>query len=178
LQVLLASPEADVRKKLTVGARLEAGAGAELVCRIRPPSGPETVLPMAPGTLGQAVGLVPEQPGWLCEFRPPEPGSYAVTVTTRDGLRSASARFLVKEPVHERTGAPADARWLRSLAEATGGRCVSWEERDDVWEKIAAAPRELRRTVEAPLWPRAWWIVLLVALFSAEWYLRRRAGLE
>ncbi len=178
LQVLLASPEAEMRKTLVVGARLEAGGGAELQCRIKPPSGPEIVLPMAPGTLGQSVGMVPEQPGWLCEFRPGEPGNYAVTVSTRDGLRTASARFLVKEPVLERTGAPADARWLRSLAEATGGRYAAWEERDGVWEKIPSAPRELRRTVEAPLWPRAWWIALLVALFAAEWYLRRRSGLE
>ncbi len=180
LQLLLASPETDVRRRVTVGARLEgaAGPGAAPSCRIRPPSGPELVLPMAEGMLGQAVGMVPEQPGWSCEFRPPEAGLYLLTVTSRDGQRSASTRLLVREPVREQTGAPADARWLRELAAATGGRCVAWDARDGVWEAIPSAARELRRTEEAPLWPRPWWIALLVALLAAEWYWRRRIGLE
>ncbi|MFA4943495.1 MAG: hypothetical protein WC789_02195 [Lentisphaeria bacterium] len=180
LQLHLSATELDARQPLTVGATLDAAAAGgkapALVCRIAPVAGggSPVVLPLAPGTLGLNVGLTQPEPGLLCETRLPLPGLYTVTVATADNALSASTQLLVREPFQEQTGAAADHALLAALCRDTGGRYLPWGERRQLPGLIPGRPRKFTSIVETALWPRPHWLLLLIALFCAEWILRRR----
>jgi len=177
LQLLLARNEVDVRQKITVGARMESQGKAqagELVCRIDPPDGKPLTIPMVPGSLGENVGLSRTLDGYVCEFRPDKSGSYTVTVTSRNGQLSTHTKLLAREPLREKTGAVMDRSFLEDLARASGGKFIPWKDRSSLFKAISRQARELRTIVEYPLWPKAYWLLALIALFAAEWYWRRK----
>lgn len=177
LQLLLAQNEVEVRRKVVVGARLESQGkahAASLLCRVESPGGQAQTLPMVAATLDDSVGLTRKQDGYTCEFRPQLPGTYTISVTSADGVLSAKAKLLAREPVRERTGLPADRAYLERVAKATGGEFVAWKNRRAVFDRLTAKPRELRTVMEYPLWPKPIWILALITLFSLEWYWRRK----
>ncbi len=179
VQLYLGALEADARQPVAIGAVLSGVAPerAGLTCRIRTPAGTDVVLPMAAASLGPNVGLNRPQPGFLCEYRPVEPGTHTVSVAAPDGSATVSVKLLVREPFAERTGAPADHAWLEALCRGTGGVLVPWKERGRLPDLIPHQPREYRSISETALWPNPAGLVLLVALLCAEWWLRRQRHL-
>jgi hypothetical protein len=67
---------------------------------------------------------------------------------------------------------------LRKLAEGSGGRYVRARDAGDVAGALRA-PRAPSRPAEVrDLWHNAWSFLLIVALLTSEWALRRRWGLR
>lgn len=181
LQVFTADSEVDVRKQITIGAALESGGKAletTLACRVETPDSQKLSFPMAPGLLGANVGLPKPLKGYLADFAPPVPGRYRITVSSADGQHTAETILLVRQAYREKTGAPANAEYLRGLAQASGGLYVAWKDREKFFEKIPREVRERRMTTQQPLWPHWYWLTLLIAIFAAEWLWRRRLDLE
>ena len=129
---------------------------------------------MIAGKIGKECGLAHPQNGFRCDVVLPEEGTYTITAETADGSQRATARVLVRFPEQEKTGAPVDRAYLQRIAEETGGRYSSWEQRDSLWDKVEFPTTERTVTSEHPLWNRWWLLVLLLTLFSVEWALRRR----
>lgn len=108
-------------------------------------------------------------------------GDYTIRVTaTEKGvlLGTSEGRFLVFEEDLELDNPSADVTGLESLATTTGGRMVVAEQLPALLTELLektdqlVTGTEVRRT----LWDN-WWILLLItALLSFEWYLRKRWG--
>jgi hypothetical protein len=148
-----------------------------LSCHILKPDGKDITLPLASASLGQEFGLSTASPGHKCLFRPAEPGAYQVEIIAVDGRRSAREIVIAQLPEHERTGAPINRKWLRQIAEATGGQVFPAA---NLPEALARLPRhnvEYSQTREEPLWNNWLWLVLLLALHCFEWYWRRSRDL-
>ena len=177
LQLLLAENEVEVRRKVTIGARLESAGGGKTValsCRIDSPDGKPQSLPMTPAPLGENVGLTRTAEGYACEFRPQVPGVYAIAVASADGVYSAKTRLLVKEPVREQTGASLNREYLQSVAKSSGGQFYAWKDRTKLLGSIKGTVREIKTTTEYPLWPKWYWLAALIVLFGIEWWWRRK----
>jgi len=165
---------------VTVGALIQRAGqpvNVPLLCQVTGPDGKRQTLEMAPDTLGSELGLLRPTPGRVCEFMPETPGRYDVQVTSNDGVYSAQTLVLAQPPRGEITGLPANRAWLQELARATGGRYATWEERDALLAAIPCQPRERPISLEEPLWSKPLWLVLALALFSAEWGWRRKLRL-
>ena len=173
LQLALAGYEAQQNQKIIVGA-IGGKQGKGVSCSIQSPSGKSLTIPMIAGKIGKECGLAHPQNGFRCDVVLSEEGTYTITAETADGSQRATARVLVRFPEQEKTGAPVDRAYLQRLAEETGGRYSSWEERESLWKNIEFPTTERTVTTEHPLWNRWWLLVLLLILFSVEWTLRRR----
>ena len=139
---------------------------------VRGPEGRTAPLPGAPadGREGHHTAtLVPSQPG-----------VYRINVTARvDGRELGSAEGLIlaggSDPEFIDPGL--NEQVLRRIADASGGRYVAAAE-------VATVAPWLRETLPPPqremrdLWHNAWSFLLVVALLSIEWTLRRRWGLR
>ncbi len=172
LQLALAGYEAQQNQKITVGA-LGGKQGKGISCTIQSPSGKTLNIPMIPGKIGKECGLAHSQDGFRCDLVLSEEGTYDITAETADGTQRATARVLVRFPEQEKTGAPIDRAYLRRLSEETGGSYARWDDRDSLWDGVEFPTTERTVTYETPLWNRWWLLLLLIAIFTAEWALRR-----
>ena len=179
LQVITAKSEYEMREKVTIGAFYEQPPDEKgtLTAKITTPDGRRLAFPMVSSLLGSDVGISRAMNGFKCEFTPQAPGKFQVAVSTPDGTQEQSLLLLVKRAEHERTGAPINRRFLQQLAETSGGQLLQWEDRFDLAKAIKAKPKKIEIVDEYPIWNRWWWLVLLVTLFSLEWYWRRTLDL-
>jgi hypothetical protein len=127
-------------------------------------------------TLAAADGAAPDR--LTAEFLPAKPGKYEAAAQLPDGTR-ATTRFFVFDDNPEQTEVATDLNYLRRLCEASGGRVLQPEELGQLLSDL-----KTNEAVTAPatrlcsLWDRAWVFWLLGLLFAADWYLRRRWGLQ
>jgi len=74
-----------------------------------------------------------------------------------------------------------NATLLRSLAAQTGGMFATTQDAARLIDSLIANPRIAPATTvhasEIELWTNAWMLGAALALFCAEWFLRKRAGL-
>lgn len=167
-----------VQERLQLGAvcgRLVPLAG--LTCRVTQPDGTLVALSMVPGDPGREGGLGPGEAGVRCDWTPAQSGVYRLEVAARDGTRSETMLLPVRKPELEFTGAPLHREWLQRLASSSGGRFFAWSERGQVLAALPGGERLIESVREEPLWNRWWWLVVLIGLFTLEWYLRRRSDL-
>ncbi|TWT85790.1 hypothetical protein Pla123a_05970 [Posidoniimonas polymericola] len=163
--------------EITVGANPAEGNSApvELEVTVRRPNGDTRTVPIPAGENGGA-GV----------FREIDlAGDYLVTATGRQSgtvIGSAQARFTAPDNDVEldQPGAePAVLAQLAQITEQAGGRSLAPEELPDLLAELAAADPEVLEEVVARVtywdtWP---FFLLLVALLSVEWWLRKRWGL-
>lgn len=110
------------------------------------------------------------------------PGDYTLVVkATRGGaaLGTAQARFLVFQQDLELDNPAADRGALETLASMTEGRTVAPEQLSELFAMLKAQLQELevQTLVKQTLWDTWPFFLLLVALLSLEWWLRKRWGL-
>jgi hypothetical protein len=86
--------------------------------------------------------------------------------------------FLVEPPENETRGPTTDADLLKAIAQKTGGRFITVEDNPEKLAIDFAPKRTLTGYKTVPIWDKPWFFILLVALFSSEWILRRRWGLK
>ncbi|MCK5805010.1 MAG: hypothetical protein KAI66_19400, partial [Lentisphaeria bacterium] len=75
---------------------------------------------------------------------------------------------------NEKTGASVNREYLQQLAQDTSGKFVKWSDRHSLLKDIPHNVREITNTREYPVWNRWPWLLIIIALFSAEWYWRRK----
>ena len=130
---------------------------------------------------------VPDSQGLYEAFIPPidEPGAYTVTLldsgrySGEEDAREVSTMFFVassRRPI-EMANVSASRDTVHALARWTGGRVVSPHEAEELAEDFGEGSRTVKEPVEIALWCRPWLFLLLVALVSAEWVLRKMRGL-
>jgi len=179
LQAFTAKTEVEPRERVVIGAVWtgEQKGNEPPACTVTTPDKRRLPFPMTPAVLGQDVGLTRETQGFKCVFSPDKPGRYEITVSASDGTQSARLLLLVTKPEREKTGKPINRDLLKRLAKESGGEFVAWKNRYRFLKKIPYQPREIRQIIERPIWNRFVWLLLLIVLFSAEWYWRRRIDL-
>mgnify|MGYP006281423175 CR=1 FL=1 len=180
LQIFTAESEVDVRDRVVIGAvcdGLELEEDEAINCRIGTPDGRHLVLPMTAATLGADLGLVRPRTGFRCSFRPEVPGRYEVSASLPDGTQEASLALLAREPYAEQTGATLNRDYLRHVASRTGGTFVAWEERYAALEDMPYPVRDIEVYRESPIWNHVVWLLVLIVLFTLEWWWRRRLDL-
>jgi uncharacterized membrane protein len=162
-----ASIEVSVRN-----ASFEPVADAQVHVSVRAPDGADRVLASADagGAGRHAASFVPE-----------EPGLYRVTVEAKRAdvvLASVEHPLLAGGTDPEYVDPRLNETVLRKLAEGSGGRYVPAADTGEVAGALRA-PHSPRRPGEVrDLWHNAWSFLLIVALLTTEWALRRRWGLR
>jgi uncharacterized membrane protein len=110
-------------------------------------------------------------------WRPRESGPHAIRVTAR-GVAPAEAKFLVASRNVELQQVEPDAAFLRAVAEQSGGRYDA-DAIDFGALSLADVPtRKLLTRRDSPLWNHPVAYLLLVGALLAEWFVRRRKGLN
>jgi hypothetical protein len=110
-----------------------------------------------------------------------EPGSYEVAVESAaipESQLKARTNFKVEpRETGELTQLSMNEDLLRQMASSSGGRYLREENFDRVLDFLA--PMSQGRVVESDtiLWQSWWWFLPIVGLLTAEWILRKRAGM-
>ena len=147
---------------------------ASVEVRVTAPDGsasPFVMRPLGGGRYVLDAGTLPE-------------GDYTFTATAeREGAALGEDRgaFAVGALAVEFRDTQADAALMRGLARRSGGTTVAPEDLPAFPARLAAEgrfePRVVERETETELWEMAGWLALVIVLLSAEWVLRKRAGM-
>jgi len=136
---------------------------------------------------GRPVASVPlvsgESKGGVFRGQSPklEPGEYEVGLKVAgfdDADMKARARFTVEEPVSvEKRDLRMDETLLQNMASRAGGRYYREEQVDQLIDALKPKTQDKMQVTELVLWRSYWWFVPILALLTAEWIIRKRAGL-
>ena len=124
--------------------------------------------------------------GYSAGFRPDEDGLYRVEVTAkRQGSKQATAAvlapgrtsFLVGPVNREAWNAAQNRELLERVASETGGKYYTLDRADDLIDDITHrdSASSIRETKD--LWDMPFNFLLVLALASGEWFIRKRKGL-
>jgi hypothetical protein len=135
---------------------------------------------IAPSGKTASVGLArgaKEQADFVAGYRPSEAGEYLAELS-EPGKPAAMTPFTVFENDEEDLITGAEPDLMARIAGAGGGEVLTPETLKFLPEKLARARLATVQKIE-PLsaWDRGWILAALLALFCAEWALRRRFGL-
>lgn len=177
-EMIVSGREFNLREPVEIGAVTGRAEDElqKLQCRVEGPDGTR-VFTMAPTTLGVELGIGSPVPGFAFTFRADTPGRYMATATLPDGSDGDKVEFLVIPPRDELTGAPSNRDWLGELAQRSNGRFAPLAEWHRVLDGIQGRPRQVKVVEETPAWNHAVLFLLVAALLTTEWFLRRRAHL-
>ncbi len=171
------------RRRVLPGQRLDFTAGVESATGEPVADAAVSVEVLLPDRTQRQVGLLKEESRLAGSFRDTVvPGDYKVRVTARRGqteLGKAEARFSVVEHDMELDIPSADVKLMQSLPALTKGENVLPEELPALIQRLTRDTEQLKvqTTAERTLWDTWSLLLLIAALMSAEWYLRKRWGL-
>ncbi|HBC89383.1 MAG TPA: hypothetical protein DCZ94_20780 [Lentisphaeria bacterium] len=119
---------------------------------------------------------------YQCSFRVDELGDYRVKVRIEGWkVEPVETDFKVSEPYQEFSNAGLKEESLREMAEVTGGKYYTAADAQGAAEEMA---KNVKTALAAGIQPKDYEIwdmpvlfILLIALLSAEWIIRRRGGL-
>jgi hypothetical protein len=165
--------EAVAFRGLVLDASLSPVADARIDVALSGPGGDERRFQVEPD---------PAEAGAYCHtVGPLPPGEYAYSAVAVRGsapLGEDRGEFTVSDFSAEFLDTERNDRLLESIARAAGGRVLPAEEISS-WEgDLGLAARARRVRSEREIWNHPGFFLLLLALFSAEWFLRKRSGLS
>jgi uncharacterized membrane protein len=171
------------RRRFTAGERIAFSAGARSDHGDPLPDAKITAQVVGPGGTRQDIRLVrqgSEMRGAIGVLD--TPGNYRIEVAAQHNgaeVGNDSARFMIYTKDRELSGVTVDSTMMASIAEQTiefGGRHLTPEEVPTLFAELAAKPKDLEEKVRTTItyWDRWWVFALLVGLFSAEWFLRKK----
>ncbi|MDP1799223.1 MAG: glutamine amidotransferase [Planctomycetaceae bacterium] len=134
---------------------------------------------------GQTVAVPPRSSNGQFTAEYPQtdlPGDYWVRVTARKDATSlgldAITRFIVDPKDLELDQPNADYDLLRKIAELTGGQLLRSEDLEKFLKDLQGRKLdELTRIQVYPLWDNWWLLMAFVGVMTAEWTIRKKAGL-
>jgi uncharacterized membrane protein len=118
---------------------------------------------------------------YTAAFRPERSGLYRMRAEARRGtasLGTADRWFYVGGGDREFADPRLNEGVLRRVARASGGRYGQADEASEVASWLEAAAPGQAEPERRDLWHEPWAFLLLIAILSAEWVLRRRWGLR
>jgi uncharacterized membrane protein len=170
------APGEDLPLRILVrNASFEPVRDAAVDLRITAPDGRLTSL---------RASIEPDSPDggrFVAHFRAAQAGVYRVAAEARRGstlLGSASASLLAGGSDPEMTDPKLNMQVLQRVAAASGGRVLSDDQIGTLADALRAAAPAAHLAVRRDLWHNAWSLLLVIALLSGEWILRRRWGLR
>lgn len=115
------------------------------------------------------------------EFPPPAPGPYKLVATAKKGetdLGQGEDAVAVRAVGPELSDASVRPELMEQIARYTGGKAYRLPQDGLPGDVPLLDPPvvEVGRAKDKPLWDRWYYLVALVALLGAEWFLRRRFG--
>lgn len=166
----------DTPVRVTVRRRAAVRTAPSAVPRLTVWRGDERVRELSMASGGTDENL------WETVITLPDPGLYRVAVTMEDAtntLEAADAILRVKDHPTEMEDVSADPERLARLAESSGGRIIPVGELAETVRKMEAEPQvdaEGKARWQSA-WDRASVLVLLLACFAGDIFVRRRNGL-
>ena len=163
-----------------VGLRADVGdkkyepiKDAQVTAQITKPSGASVIVPMK-------FNFGEEANDYRAEFTPDELGVYKIDLAARRGgaeVGTSRSHFLVAELNREFRDAAQNVELLRRVAAETGGKYYPLKRAGDLIDEVTYLEGNNSERVSKDLWDMPANFLLLVALVSAEWFLRKRQGL-
>ena len=173
------------QRRVSPGAKVTVHAGARTAAGDPLASANLEATVVHPGGRKEPLALSRDGDEFRGVLQPSAPGDYAIEVTAQEGARpvgSARADFLVFDRDIELSTPAADPDLMASLAAWTrqeGGRAVRPEELPSLLAELADKPPEYE--VRQTRWklagtPGDAWLmlILMTAVLSTEWFLRKR----
>jgi len=153
-----------------------SGTPPQPMLQIINPAGESTLV--QPASLPDPSG----RPLWRASFTPNSPGEWTLAVVDprENSVATPSAIFSVPHPPAESDDLSPDADFLSRIAKATGGSALLPKDLDNFLKEHVntEAPAIIESgAVWEPAWNKIFIALLVAALFSIEWLLRRRQGL-
>ncbi|MEJ7709601.1 MAG: hypothetical protein WKF84_07010 [Pyrinomonadaceae bacterium] len=116
------------------------------------------------------------------EFTPSEIGQYHIELASdrpdaRVTATAAQSDFLITEPTREFFDARQDVSLLKRIAEETGGKYYPLANAGSLIDDLTYRESANSERVVKELWDMPFNFIVLIALVSAEWALRKRSGL-
>ncbi|HEY8667738.1 MAG TPA: hypothetical protein VIL86_13815 [Tepidisphaeraceae bacterium] len=130
------------------------------------------------GQEGQAVKLrrMPNQPGmYFAEFLATAPGKYEFWVERDPEHR---AQFMVGESQIEKAEPAMNEAMLREMARISGGLFLREEDLYKLPDQIGAKTERVRSMVDVEVWSSPLYFLLMLAVVTAEWILRKMSHLK
>lgn len=146
---------------------------AQATIRLTKPSG---------GTISVPLQFSASQAGsgYKGEFTPDEAGLYRIDLTAAKGatnLGTAASSFLVTAQDREFYNHWQNVDLLKRVAAETGGKYYPLAKANDLIEDITYRDSDNSEPITKELWDMPINLFLLIALISAEWFLRKQKGL-
>ncbi|MEQ9460833.1 MAG: vWA domain-containing protein [Phycisphaeraceae bacterium] len=143
-----------------------------------PSAGPPTVAVDRQGLPSGRLDLVPEGPGvstrWAGRLVPSTPGVY----TLQAGSTGPQTSLTVLDDTPEYRVTEPDRALLADLAMRTSGRLLELDEASGLAGSLPSRARTVVEETRESIWSSATLFVLLIGMLTAEWVVRRIAGLS
>lgn len=162
-----------VETQVKVKLRQEGGLEAlNLSAWVTDPDGAKSLLELRPSAPGQ----------YVARFLPEKLGSYGLKVEARSEgqlLDERKSMLIVSSASGEFVDPAPDPELLSKLAQITGGKFTDDSQELDELMKMSRNTTQTRLIEQRrlPLWGTAFALVVVLAILSLEWFLRRRWGL-
>jgi hypothetical protein len=122
------------------------------------------------------------RPSWRASFTPDASGTWKLKLidSRKDAPATPELLFTVPPAPEEKDDLSADPELLTAIARATGGQSIPTAEFSNFLKsRLTQEPPASRESgaVWQPSWNHALIAITIAALFSIEWFLRRRNGL-
>ncbi|MFN7138468.1 MAG: VWA domain-containing protein [Limisphaerales bacterium] len=118
--------------------------------------------------------------GWgvfKSSFAPQQGGKYKIQLTSEKNQRKLETEITVNQPQREKIGQPVNAEILREIANITGGASVSYEQLDEILQKISLLPEPKPVEKRIRLWSSPIWGGIILFLLGVYWTGRKLAGM-
>jgi len=153
-----------------------AGTPPAITLRLTDPEG--TTADIAPASIPDPTG----RPQWRASFTPHAAGEWTATLIDprENPAPTPTLTYTVPSPPTESDDLSPDPDFLEFITTSTAGTAIKpGELATFLRENLAAQPPETLESgaIWQPSWNRALIALLIAALFSTEWLLRRRQGL-
>ncbi len=151
----------------------EAIKDAVVTARVVKPSGATADVPLK-------LNFSEKANDYRADFTPDETGLHQLELTAKRGttvLGEAKSSFLVSERTREFNDAAQNVELLKRIAAETGGKYFTLDKANDLLDEITTLEGKNSERVSKDLWDMPINFLLLIALASGEWFLRKRKGL-
>ena len=117
-------------------------------------------------------------------FIPSEAGNYSLYAETRLGnniIKSNISRFSVNNISLEKLDTRMRPEFLRTLAKSTNAEYYSIENYYKLFDKLTSINNDSRKEIQTKsdyqLWTNELLLVIIIILFTIEWFIRKRVGM-